>query len=196
MKKTIVAALSLFVFPLLSHTDVVKGYYYHEDNQVAYDDEDSNDDQYTSDDEQYTDQNPIHFTQLASNSGKKLFIFDPTQLRWFAYGPSGNLVASGRASGGRNYCPDIGRRCHTPVGTFHVTGKGGPGCVSSKFPVGEGGAPMPWCMYFHGGFAIHGSYEVRNYNASHGCIRIEPSDAKWLSQEFMDIGTTVIVRPY
>lgn len=138
--------------------------------------------------------NKHDFIQFAS--GKKTFIFDPAQLRWYAYGANGSLVGSGRASGGRNYCPDVKRRCRTPVGTFNVTRKGSASCVSSKFPIGRGGAPMPYCMFFRGGYAIHGSPDVPNYNASHGCIRVEPSAARWLSHNFMDHGTTVIVRPY
>jgi len=129
-------------------------------------------------------------------SGKKTFVFDPTQLRWYAYDTKGSLVGSGRASGGRGYCPDVKRRCRTPVGTFKVTRKGSSSCVSSKFPLGRGGAPMPYCMFFRGGYAIHGSYDVPNYNASHGCIRVEPKAARWLSHNFMDYGTTVVVRPY
>lgn len=136
------------------------------------------------------------FARYASNYGKKTFIFDPSQLSWSAYDESGELVGSGRASGGRGFCPDVGRSCRTPSGTFSVKSIGGAGCVSSKYPIGRGGAPMPYCMFFHGGYAIHGSNDVPNRNASHGCIRVEPRDARWLSQEFIDIGTTVIVRSY
>ena len=124
------------------------------------------------------------------------FIFDPRARRWYAYDASGKLVRSGRASGGRNYCPDIHSRCHTPVGRFVVYSKGGPGCKSKKFPIHHPGAPMPYCMFFHGGFAIHGSNEVPNYNASHGCIRVPPSEAYWLSHNFIHTGTVVIVTPY
>ena len=74
--------------------------------------------------------------------------------------------------------------------------KGGANCKSSKFPLEHPGAPMPYCMKFHGGYALHGSYEVRPYNASHGCIRILPEDARWLSQNLVRPGTRVIVRPY
>lgn len=138
---------------------------------------------------------PLIWVNNASASGKK-FIFDPHALMWYAYDGSGNLVNSGRASGGRGYCPDIGRRCKTPSGKFTVHRKGSAYCKSSKYPIGRGGAPMPYCMFFHGGYAIHGSYDVPNYNASHGCIRVKPHDARWLSQDFIDYGTTVIVRPY
>lgn len=55
---------------------------------------------------------------------------------------------------------------------------------------------MPYCMFFRGNYAIHGSPDVPNYNASHGCIRVLPSAARWLSRNFIRIGTTVIVRSY
>lgn len=125
----------------------------------------------------------------------KSFVFDPKSLRWFAY-YNGNVVNSGRASGGRYYCSDIHRPCKTPAGTFRIGHKGGPDCKSSKYPVGKGNAPMPWCMFFHHGFAIHGSWSVPNYNASHGCIRVPPPDARWLNMNFLSPGTKVVVRSY
>jgi lipoprotein-anchoring transpeptidase ErfK/SrfK len=124
------------------------------------------------------------------------FIFNPNTLSWKAIDSNGKVVRSGRGSGGRKYCPDIGRGCKTPSGVYTVWSKGGPGCVSSRYPVGRGGAPMPYCMYFSKNYAIHGSYEVPHYNASHGCIRLIPSDARWLSNNFIRIGTKVVVRPY
>jgi len=124
------------------------------------------------------------------------FVFNPNTLSWKAINSNGKVVRSGRGSGGRKYCPDIHRGCKTPSGIYHVWSKGGPGCRSSRFPVGRGGAPMPYCMYFSKNYAIHGSYEVPNYNASHGCVRLIPSDAYWLSRNFVQIGTTVIIKPY
>jgi hypothetical protein len=40
-------------------------------------------------------------------------------------------------------------------------------------------SPMPYSIFFHGGFAIHGSYEIARLGgpASHGCIRLHPSHA-------------------
>jgi len=43
------------------------------------------------------------------------------------------------------------------------------------------------------GFALHGSYEVPGYNASHGCVRIFVDDAEWLNEDFTDIGTRVYI---
>lgn len=128
--------------------------------------------------------------------GRKTFVFNPRTLTWGAYTANGRLVKSGRASGGRGYCPDVKRRCRTPVGHFSVYRKGAASCRSSKYPLGRGGAPMPHCMFFRGGYAIHGSPNVPNHNASHGCIRVPPSDARWLHRNFITHGTKVIVRPY
>ncbi len=143
-----------------------------------------------------TTSSTVTTTIAGPKSAHGTFIFDPKTRLWSAYAPDGSLVRSGYGSGGSNYCRDLHRRCHTPVGHFYVYDKGDAGCKSSKFPIDHPGAPMPWCMYFHGGFAIHGSYEVRSYNASHGCIRITPMDADWLSHHLIQIGTLVIVEPY
>lgn len=52
---------------------------------------------------------------------------------------------------------------------------------------------MPYCMFFHGGYALHGSYKVPGYDDSHGCIRLFIDDARWLNEEFVKIGITKIV---
>jgi len=135
------------------------------------------------------------FPAKRSATGRNVFIFDPRRVRWAAYDKNGNLVKTGAASGGKNYCRDLHRRCHTPAGVYSVYAKQGASCKSSKFPIGKGGAPMPYCMFFRGGYAIHGSYHVPNYNASHGCIRVHPSAVKWL-YKFLHYGSTVIVRSY
>ncbi len=40
-------------------------------------------------------------------------------------------------------------------------------------------SPMPHSIFFRGGYAIHGSYDVDHLGrpASHGCIRLDPGDA-------------------
>lgn len=129
-------------------------------------------------------------------TGGRVFVFNPKRLAWGAYNANGELIRSGRASGGKGYCRDVRRRCRTPIGHFRVYRKGSSGCRSSKFPLGRGGAPMPYCMFFYHGFAIHGSPDVPNYNASHGCVRVLPSAAQWLHGNFIRHGTKVIVQPY
>jgi lipoprotein-anchoring transpeptidase ErfK/SrfK len=47
-----------------------------------------------------------------------------------------------------------------------------------------GGAPMPYSVFFHGHFAIHGTYEIKSLGrrASHGCVRLHPVNARTLFQ--------------
>lgn len=42
-----------------------------------------------------------------------------------------------------------------------------------------GGSPMPYSVFFLGGYAIHGTNEVSRLGSpvSHGCIRLRPSNA-------------------
>lgn len=138
-----------------------------------------------------------YFPEQRPATGKKVFIFDPKATAWAAYDAQGNRVKTGSASGGKDFCEDIGRSCHTVTGTFRVYSKKGPECTSSVYPIEtNGGAKMPYCMHFNGGYSIHAAYEVPDYNASHGCVRVLPSAAKWLNESFVDVGTTVIVKPY
>jgi L,D-transpeptidase ErfK/SrfK len=133
------------------------------------------------------------FPHSISAPGVRTIIVSKDRMAWGAYNADGSLERWGPASSARGYCPDVGA-CHTPSGTFQIYNKEGAGCFSRKFPVGRGGAPMPYCMFFHGGYALHGSYEVPGYNASHGCVRILVPDAEWLNEDFTDIGTPVIVE--
>lgn len=43
-------------------------------------------------------------------------------------------------------------------------------------------SPMPYAIFFRGGYAIHGTYETKRLGrrASHGCIRLHPSNAREL----------------
>ena len=118
--------------------------------------------------------------------GEKAVIVDISDLAFGAYNANGTLENWGPISSGKGYCPDVGRRCGTPTGSYAIYTKQGAGCKSTKYPVGRGGAPMPYCMFFNGGFAMHGSPTVPGYNDSHGCVRLFTDDAKWLNQEFSD----------
>ena len=59
-------------------------------------------------------------------------------------------------------------------------------------------SPMPHSIFFHGGFAIHGSYEISRLGgpASHGCIRLHPANAATLFALVKSEGTaatTIVV---
>ena len=130
-------------------------------------------------------------------SNERHFVFDPKVAAWAAYAADGHRVMTGSASGGQNMCEDVGLPCRTVTGTFHVYRKRGPDCTSGEYPVETtGGAKMPYCMYFFRGFSIHAAYDVPSENVSHGCVRVLPSAAKWLNEEFITIGTRVTVLSY
>jgi lipoprotein-anchoring transpeptidase ErfK/SrfK len=54
------------------------------------------------------------------------------------------------------------------------------------------GAPMPNAVFFHNGYAIHGTYETRRLGqqASHGCIRLHPRAAAALYDLVEDHGSS------
>lgn len=130
---------------------------------------------------------------------QKLLLINLERLAWGAYDPSGLLIKWGPLSGGKSWCPDVKRPCRTVAGQFSIIRKKGAGCISSKYPLGKGGARMPYCMFFFRGFALHGSNTVPGFHASHGCIRLFTEDAQWLNEDFIDLpskglkGTKVIV---
>lgn len=51
-------------------------------------------------------------------------------------------------------------------------------------------APMPHSIFFHGGYAIHATSEIKRLGtpASHGCIRLHPNDAQWLFRLVKEYG--------
>jgi len=128
--------------------------------------------------------------------GEKLVLVDPVEHAWGAYDASGRLIRSGVASTGKDWCDDMGEECHTSVGSFRVRSLGSASCTSPSFPIPNGGAPMPYCMYFTPYQALHGSYEVGRANLSHGCVRMRVADARWLRYNFVEIGTLVVIKPY
>lgn len=54
---------------------------------------------------------------------------------------------------------------------------------------------VPWVMYFHGAYAIHGTYWHSNFGrpVSHGCVNMQPADAQWLFN-WAPVGTPVAVH--
>lgn len=133
------------------------------------------------------------FPAHRDTNNRKLIVVSLTDQAFGAYDSNGTLVHWGPVSGGKGYCPDIGSKCSTAVGSFKIFRKQGEECISSKFPIEtNGGAPMPYCMHFNGGYALHGS-TLPGYHDSHGCVRLFFNDAKWLNENFATMGTRVIV---
>jgi lipoprotein-anchoring transpeptidase ErfK/SrfK len=78
----------------------------------------------------------------------------------------------------------------TPSGTYRPTGFD-PYHRSSRY----NNAPMPHSIFFHGGYAIHGTYDIYRLGspASHGCIRLHPQDAAELYGLVRESGDTRII---
>jgi hypothetical protein len=62
----------------------------------------------------------------------------------------------------------------TPNGTYHPER-----LAASWFSKLYYNSPMPHSIFFHGGYAIHGSHEINRLGgpASHGCVRLHPANA-------------------
>jgi len=82
----------------------------------------------------------------------------------------------------------------TPPGTYHPE-RLAVHWFSSKYD----NSPMPHSIFFHGGYAIHGTYEISALGrpVSHGCVRLDPGNAAILfglvEREGSD-NTTIVVH--
>ena len=56
-------------------------------------------------------------------------------------------------------------------------------------------SPMPYSLFFRGGYAIHGTYSIRQLGrpASHGCVRLHPGNAAALFRIVQSHGGATIV---
>jgi lipoprotein-anchoring transpeptidase ErfK/SrfK len=80
----------------------------------------------------------------------------------------------------------------TPPGTYH------PQMLAARwFSRIYDNAPMPHSIFFYGGYAIHGTYEISGlgHPVSHGCVRLDPGNAAILFGlvEREGMGATTIV---
>jgi lipoprotein-anchoring transpeptidase ErfK/SrfK len=93
-----------------------------------------------------------------------------------------------------NFAVSTGRAGYgTPNGTYHPER-----LARTWFSKKYYNSPMPHSIFFHGGFAIHGSYEISRLGgpASHGCVRLHPSNAATLYALVQQEGashTTIVV---
>ena len=84
------------------------------------------------------------------------------------------------------------------AGTPTVTGRF---TVGTKYKVARMTGPgydipdVPWVMYFHQGYALHGAYWHNNFGVpmSHGCVNLRPNEAEML-YDWASAGTEVYVH--
>lgn len=80
----------------------------------------------------------------------------------------------------------------TPRGTFRPIRM-----YRSYFSIKYDNAPMPHAIFFHRGYAIHGTMEVKalGHRVSHGCVRLHPTNAAILFALVKEIGAAnTIIR--
>jgi lipoprotein-anchoring transpeptidase ErfK/SrfK len=82
----------------------------------------------------------------------------------------------------------------TPPGTYHPQMM-----ARSWFSRLYYNSPMPHSIFFHGGYAIHGTYDIAQLGgpASHGCVRLDPENAGTLFELVEHEGmahTTIVVH--
>ena len=86
------------------------------------------------------------------------------------------------------------RGYRTPIGSFR------PKRLERKwFSRKYDWAPMPHSIFFLGGYAIHGTTEIKRLGrpVSHGCIRLHPTNAARLFQLVRQVGkanTRIVIR--
>ena len=106
-----------------------------------------------------------------SAKGDKWIDVDLTHQRLTAYQGKTPVFQSSVSTGLRN--------TPTVVGEFRIYWK-----LTSTDMAGPGYylPGVPYTMYFHAGYALHGTYWHSNFGQpmSHGCVNLRTEDAKWL----------------
>ena len=117
-----------------------------------------------------------------SSGGRVLARVDLSSQRMNVY-QGGRLVHTWKVSTGR-------RGYGTPTGTWRIH-RMHKRYFSRKYD----NAPMPYAMFYYRGFAIHGTNSISRLGrpASHGCVRLHPSNAATLFSMVRRHGGTVKV---
>src|SRR5580704_1190066 len=126
-------------------------------------------------------------TFAASNAEAKLDLYIDKSSQQMSVVQNGYLLYVWPVSTGRD-------RFTTPSGIYAPER-----LERSWFSKAYYNTPMPYAIFFHNGYAIHGSYDIARLGgpASHGCVRLHPQDAAMLygmvGQEGMS-RTTIVVH--
>lgn len=107
--------------------------------------------------------------KISKNNGKIKVNIDLSQQRMFVY-KGNNLLYTWLVSTAR-------KGYNTPRGNYkpyHL--------AKMHYSTLYNNSPMPYSIFFKGGYAIHGTNSIKRLGrrASHGCIRLHPSNAKKL----------------
>ncbi len=119
----------------------------------------------------------LSFVISSGHAAGNTFVFNPNTLTWKAINENGKVIRTGKVSGGRKYCADIHRGCKTPAGVYYVHSKV---FITAVLAAIRGTGRWLLCPIACFSVAITPFMGLMftNYNASHGCVRVKPRDAK------------------
>jgi hypothetical protein len=126
---------------------------------------------------------PTEVPEDQSSSGKWIEV-DLSEQRLYAH-VGQKTVFTARVSTGTSRYP-------TPTGRFRIYAK----YRSTRMRGPDYDLPnVPYTMYFHRGYALHGTYWHNNFGRpmSHGCINLRTPDARWL-YNWAPRGTLVVIH--
>ena len=121
--------------------------------------------------------------RAGSGSGRIRVVVDKSSQRM-------SVIQGGRTL--YNWAVSTGKKGHgTPTGTWSVK-RMHKEYYSRKY----NNAPMPYSMFYNGGFAVHGTYSTKQLGrpASKGCVRLAPGNAATLFALVRRHGGTVKVK--
>lgn len=103
---------------------------------------------------------------------------DVSQQKMYVY-KHGRLVHKWKVSTGR-------KGYNTPRGSYRPTRM-----YKEYYSKKYYNSPMPYSIFFRGGYAIHGTGSIRALGrpASHGCVRLHPKNAAKLYRMVRRVGT-------
>ena len=96
--------------------------------------------------------------------GEKVIVVNPDDHNWGAYSANGKLIRWGLQQLDLAIVKIQANLARPLRGQFRIHSLGNSNCYSHKY----NGAPMPYCMFFNGSQALHGSSDVQFENISHG----------------------------
>ena len=118
------------------------------------------------------------------NSKERWIQIDLKRQRLFAWEGNKQVLALVISTGKKGY--------ETPPGTFNIQSKH----LFAKMEGDDYNVPdVPFTMYYHNGYAIHGAYWHNNFGTpvSHGCTNLAVDRAEWLFN-WAEVGTPVVVH--
>ncbi|MFN6518026.1 MAG: L,D-transpeptidase [Nostoc sp. CreGUA01] len=130
------------------------------------------------------DENSITVSSISKTSQPRWIEIDLSEQRLRAW-EGKKLVHSYRISAGKRSTP-------TPIGRFRINSKYRTHRMRGR---GYNIPDVPYTMYFHRGYAIHGAYWHNRFGTpvSHGCVNLPVKQARSL-YNWASTGTLVVVH--